>query len=77
MKDLVIPSEYCGYVVREIGKSVFASMGLTGSVTIPSSVRRIFSRAFYNNNITSINIEEGDNLWAIDDHAFAKTKIEE
>jgi hypothetical protein len=52
---VIIPADYDGLPVTEIGNDAFDWMSLT-SVTIPTSVTTIGEYAFYNTSLTSITI---------------------
>ena len=61
--------------VTSIGYNAYRNLNVSDSgaaITIPSTVTLIDSYAFYEDNITSINL---DNVVTINDYAFYKTKL--
>jgi len=57
--DIIIPSKYMGYPVREIGIEAFSNRSSITSVTIPGSVKNICNSAFKNcNMLVSISIPD-------------------
>ncbi len=73
-KDVVIPSEIDGVVVKKIGENAFSSRELT-SVVIPNTVEEIDIYAFSINNIESINIPSS--VKKIKDVAFLNNGLKE
>lgn len=71
-KAVTIPSSIGGVNVKVIGTNAFRNKGIT-SVTIPNTVRYIYSYAFYKNNLTSLTVPSSVN-W-IDGYAFANNKL--
>ena len=74
-KNIVIPAEYEGLPVTEIGNDAFAYSRHTAdiiSVSIPDSITIIGRNAFYNRSeLTSVTISENSMLTAINNNAFA------
>ena len=73
---IVIPSEYEGMPVVEIGDSAFAYSKHKSdviSVTIPDTVTAIGKNAFYSrqSDLTTVNIGEGSELKTIGNNAFS------
>ena len=73
---IVIPSEYEGLPVVEIGESAFAYSKHTSdivSVTIPDSVKVIGKNAFYSrqSDLTAVNIGKNSGLTTIGNNAFS------
>ena len=59
-ENLVVPSEYKGKPVKEIGEAAFEYNTSLKSISIPSSIVKIGDSAFYFcKNLESINIPEG------------------
>ncbi len=72
--ELVIPSSYRGLPVTEIAAEGFANRAELLEVYIPSSVKTIGNKAFYNcSNLTSVTIESG--VERILPEAFALTAL--
>ncbi|MEE1124632.1 MAG: leucine-rich repeat protein [Acutalibacteraceae bacterium] len=68
-KEVVIPEDFNGYSVVEIGGSAFYNNRNITSVTLPSTVKKISSYAFYYcSKLTTINFNEG--LEQIEQYAF-------
>ena len=68
--EVVIPEDFNGYSVVEIGGSAFYNNRNITSVTLPSTVKKISSYAFYScSKLTTINFNEG--LEQIEQYAFA------
>ncbi|MEY9978262.1 leucine-rich repeat protein [Lysinibacillus sp. RC79] len=70
--DIVIPSEFNGKPVIEIGYRAFANKRLTG-VSIPSSVTTIGEGAFAQNQLTSVEIPSS--VSTIGDRAFSDNQL--
>lgn len=69
-KDVVIPENFNGYSVVEIGSNAFYNTDIT-SVTLPSTVKRISTYAFgWCTSLKKINLNDG--LEKINDYAFYK-----
>ena len=69
--DVVIPDTYLGLPVISIGNSAFEDRESLISVTIPSSVTSIGSRAFYGcDNLTTVTFGENSQLTTIGSYAF-------
>jgi len=71
-KSIVIPEKIDGLPVDTIGHEAFDSKMLV-SVSIPNSVRKIDSGAFYNNQLTILILP--DSLSFIGDAAFAYNRL--
>lgn len=63
-----IPENIDGYTVTEIAENAFYYKNMIRSVIIPSSVKKIGSKAFYATSIQAVKIPEG--VTAIDKDAF-------
>ena len=62
--DLVIPSEYEGLPVKEIGKQAFKNNNEITSITIPESIETLGGGAFYHcNSIKKINFNAINCEW--------------
>ena len=66
--DVVIPSQHEGHAVEAIGTGAFAYNSDIKSVTIPSTVKFIGERAFYDCSLTSVTIPKS--VTRIDTEAF-------
>ena len=72
--DVVIPGEYDGVKVVEIGNDCFKSCTTLKSVQLPDGIKRIGDHAFSNcTNLTSINIPES--VEEIGDYCFSNTGV--
>lgn len=69
--DIVIPSQINNQPVVEIGTSAFANKALE-SVLIPSSIKRIKTRAFDSNRLTEIDLS---NVEEIGEYSFANNRL--
>ena len=70
LQSVVIPSEYKGLPVKEIGDSAFSHCNSLTSITIPNSVTSIGKSAFSNcSSLTSVVI--GDSVTSIGSYAFS------
>lgn len=68
-KEIVIPEDFNGYSVVEIGSSAFYNNRNITSVTLPSTVKKISNNAFYYcTELVTVNFNEG--LEEIGDSAF-------
>ena len=56
--------------IETINEYAFAGMGLSGTITLPSSLKTINMGSFISNQIGSIVIPESNNLTRIEDYAF-------
>ena len=72
--EVVIPKEYNGKTVKEIGKFAFSECTGLASVTIPDSVTSIGSDAFSRcTSLTSITVDEGNTAYKdIDGNLYTK-----
>ena len=72
--NLVIPKEYKGKPVTELGKSAFYSHGEFKTVTIPETVNKLGKAVFYGcPSLEKINIPNG--ITEIPEYAFAYTRL--
>jgi len=70
VKDMIIPSRLNNGMVTGIGAEAFADVGLTGTITFPSSILYIGNSAFRSNpGVTGLSFTKG--LTTIAAHAFA------
>jgi|GEM_PF-6042263 len=67
--DLVIPEEYDGKAITEIGAFAFGRLSHLKSIVIPDSVKIIGDRAFKNCNALS-SVVIGQNVTSIGNYAF-------
>ena len=78
--DIVIPAEYNGLPVVEIGESAFAYSRHNAdiiSVTIPDCIKLIGKNAFYSrqSDLTTVNIGENSELTTIGNNAFSGCRV--
>jgi hypothetical protein len=75
-KDIQIPSSMEGWALKEIYQDVFNGKGLTSVVfDAGNGLLRIHSRAFQNNELSSVTLPEG--LQSIDVRAFNDNNLTE
>ena len=72
--DVVIPSQHEGHAVEAIGAGAFANNSDIKSVTIPSTVKFIGERAFYDCSLTNVTIPKS--VTRIDTAAFGGYYVE-
>ncbi len=73
--DVVIPAEYEGLPVKEIGKNAFRGTEVE-SVTVPASVEVIGRHAFYAcAALEKVTFEDGSRLKIIEDLAFSSSGV--
>ncbi len=75
VKNIVIPEEKNGVVLKRIESNAFSSTGLDGHLEIPSTVTYIGGQAFAYNSIDSVSFPEG--LKTIGGSAFRQNQIKE
>ena len=73
VNDIVIPPSKNGVVLTKIDSAAFSGVGLTGKLTIPSTVTYIGTDAFAFNSLTSVVLPEG--LKTIKSGAFRSNKL--
>ena len=59
----------------EIGYGAFYSSGLAGTLVIPSTVTKIGSEAFWNTELTGLDLSKATSLVEIGDSAFSNTNL--
>ena len=60
---------------RAIGDGAFSGAGLIGTVVIPASVTTIGDDAFYNTELTGLDLSDSTTLLSIGSYAFSGTGI--
>lgn len=69
LKDIIIPEYIDGQRITEIGKGVFESKKIT-SVVLPSSIVKISTNAFMDNELTKLDLSNHESLIGIGVGAF-------
>ena len=75
-KDIIIPDTINGQVVKEIYPDVFTGKGLK-SVKFPAMLKVIGKRAFYDNELSSLDFATAVSLQHIEDSAFCNNELTE
>jgi hypothetical protein len=78
-KDIIIPTSLNGLVLTNIGQNTFRNKGLVAlAFEDGSQIKQIHARAFYNNNLSSIDFPEtleSIDLWAFRDNNLTEIKL--